>query len=316
MNPLVSVIVPVYKVEAYLDRCVSSIVNQTYKNLEIFLVDDGSPDSCPGMCDEWASKDNRIRVIHKENGGLSDARNAALDIATGEYFTFVDSDDMIALNMIEIFIKVAEQEQSDVVMTKQYLSFSKIPPPVMTTLEETKTVLPENALEIMFCDYMRWEAWGSLYHKSVFNNLRFPFGKLYEDIPVIPRAVLLSKQVSFIQTKGYYYFSNPESIMRSGNRNAVIKYDLYTAISQMVDLFQTISSKKARVNATAGILEELLSRVHLASGNKTANQEFIHDSKVLAFKNLRSILLAKKITAKRKVFMLLVLCGLSKVCFK
>ena len=99
---LISIIVPVYKVEKYLDKCVESIVEQTYKNLEIILVDDGSPDNCPAMCDEWAQKDSRIKVIHKENGGLSSARNAGLDACTGEYIYFLDSDDYIADNCIVI----------------------------------------------------------------------------------------------------------------------------------------------------------------------------------------------------------------------
>ena len=101
MNWLVSIIVPIYKVEPYLDRCVQSIVNQTYKNLEIILVDDGSPDNCPAMCDAWAEKDSRIRVIHKENGGVSSARNAGLDMATGDYITFVDADDSLDCGALE-----------------------------------------------------------------------------------------------------------------------------------------------------------------------------------------------------------------------
>ena len=100
-NELVSVIVPVYKVEPYLDRCVASILAQTYPNLEVILVDDGSPDNCPALCDAWAQRDARIRVIHKKNGGLSDARNVGLDAASGAYISFVDSDDYIAENFIE-----------------------------------------------------------------------------------------------------------------------------------------------------------------------------------------------------------------------
>ena len=106
-NPKISVIVPVYKVEKYLDKCVESIVNQTYKNLEIILVDDGSPDNCPAMCDAWAEKDSRIRVIHKANGGVSSARNVGLDVATGEYIGFVDSDDWIESNMYETLLNNA-----------------------------------------------------------------------------------------------------------------------------------------------------------------------------------------------------------------
>lgn len=109
-NPLVSIIVPVYKVERYIHRSIDSLLRQTYNNLEIILVDDGSPDNCPFICDKYAMQDNRIRVIHKSNGGLSDARNAALNVMTGQYVTFVDSDDYIADNMIEKFIETVKQQ--------------------------------------------------------------------------------------------------------------------------------------------------------------------------------------------------------------
>lgn len=113
---LVSVVVPVYRVEPYLDRCLESIVNQTYSNLEIILVDDGSPDRCPRMCDDWAAKDNRIRVIHKKNAGLGMARNSGIEAATGEYICFFDSDDYVALDTIEKAYRLAEAEQSDIVI--------------------------------------------------------------------------------------------------------------------------------------------------------------------------------------------------------
>ena len=101
MGPLVSIVVPIYNVEKYIDKCVDSIINQTYKNLEIILVDDGSPDNCGDIADKYAELDNRIKVIHKSNGGLSDARNAGLDISTGEFICFIDSDDYVEMDMIE-----------------------------------------------------------------------------------------------------------------------------------------------------------------------------------------------------------------------
>ena len=113
-QPLVSIIVPIYKVEPYLRRCLDSIVNQSYTNLEIILVDDGSPDNCPQICDEYASKDNRIKVIHKKNGGLSDARNAGLDICKGEYISFVDSDDWVDEKYIETLLDLAIKENVDI----------------------------------------------------------------------------------------------------------------------------------------------------------------------------------------------------------
>lgn len=111
---LISIIVPVYKVEKYLKRCVKSIVNQTYKNLEIILIEDGSPDQCPYMCEEWSKRDPRIKVIHKQNGGLSDARNEGLKISTGEFIGFVDSDDWIAPEMYERLLNAIIADQSDI----------------------------------------------------------------------------------------------------------------------------------------------------------------------------------------------------------
>ncbi len=115
MNQKISVIVPIYKVENYLHRCVDSIINQTYTNLEIILVDDGSPDNCPMICDKYVKKDSRIRVIHKKNGGLSDARNAGINIATGEYIGFVDSDDYISLHFYQRLMNVMKVSDSDIV---------------------------------------------------------------------------------------------------------------------------------------------------------------------------------------------------------
>ena len=114
-QPLISVIVPIYKVEEYLDRCVESLINQTYKNLEIILVDDGSPDNCPQMCEAWAQKDSRIKVVHKENGGLSDARNAGFEVATGDIISFIDSDDWIEPEMFETMLSQMEKDDSDIV---------------------------------------------------------------------------------------------------------------------------------------------------------------------------------------------------------
>lgn len=114
-NPLVTVVVPVYNVEKYLDRCIESIVNQTYKNLEIILVDDGSPDNCPKMCDDWAKKDSRIKVIHKKNAGLGMARNSGIEIAAGQYILFIDSDDYIKLETIAKCVSVFQEKQTDIV---------------------------------------------------------------------------------------------------------------------------------------------------------------------------------------------------------
>ena len=110
MNPLISVIVPIYNRELYLEKCIESIVSQTYSNLEIILVDDGSPDNCPAICDEWAKKDSRIKVVHKENGGVASARNAGLSAATGDYVAFVDGDDFIAPEMYSVLTQYLSED--------------------------------------------------------------------------------------------------------------------------------------------------------------------------------------------------------------
>ena len=123
MEELISVVVPIYRVEPYLDKCISSIVNQSYRNLEIILVDDGSPDNCPAMCDAWAERDSRIKVIHKPNGGLSDARNAGMAIASGELLGFVDSDNRISPNMYQILYDRMDHDDSDMAAAMIILKF-------------------------------------------------------------------------------------------------------------------------------------------------------------------------------------------------
>ena len=150
-NKKVSVIVPVYKVEAYLLRCTDSILNQSYKNLEIILVDDGSPDNCGQLCETIATSDPRVVVIHKENGGLSSARNKALDIMTGDYLTFVDSDDAIHANMIELMVEEIENHNSDIVTTG-LLSFDGSIPELDTVDIRFERLYPNDFINHLYPD--------------------------------------------------------------------------------------------------------------------------------------------------------------------
>ena len=175
----ISIIVPVYKVEAYLRECVDSIINQTYKNLEIILVDDGSPDNCPAICDEYALKDERIIVIHQKNGGLSAARNAGLEIATGEYICFVDSDDLIHPQYCEILYNGIHNTDSSFCACRS------------TTFKNTATNLKLDRVtdvtyssEIWY-DYIKHTqmgVWNKIYKSDLFENIRFYNGKIHEDI--------------------------------------------------------------------------------------------------------------------------------------
>ena len=169
----ISVIVPIYKVEPYLDCCVQSIVDQTYENLEIILVDDGSPDNCPAMCDDWAAKDSRIRVIHKENGGFSSARNAGLDAATGDYIQFVDSDDWILPDMTAALVSCAVKENADVVRCGYC---ENVDGDMQEICTNSQTYCPEYnklVIDIMNDGLISGAVWNKLYKHSVLNGMRF-----------------------------------------------------------------------------------------------------------------------------------------------
>lgn len=218
-NPLISVIVPVYKVEAYLEKCVESVRNQTYKNLEIILVDDGSPDSCGQICDSLAKKDGRIRVLHKENGGLSSARNAGIKAATGELIGFVDSDDWIEPEMYEVLCRNLLATESDISICGMYGGFYKNRENEKEEeLYNYKTVTPHEAIRMAmeFGGYVDMFAWNKLYKKHIFSQICFPEGKLYEDTYILVEILDLAKQLVCSSAPLYHYVYRGDSITKSG----------------------------------------------------------------------------------------------------
>ncbi len=211
---LISVIVPVYKVEQYLPACVDSILAQTHKDLEIILVDDGSPDNCGAMCDEYARKDSRVRVIHKENGGLSDARNAGLAVCRGDYIGFVDSDDYIASDMYEVLASFAEREGLDVAMCgvtnvwpDHEESAADTPPMVLTKPDEMIHEIWVNPKRIAAA-----AVWCRIYRASRYKDLLFEKGRYVEDqyyvLPCIERA----RRFGILGDRKYFYRHREGSI--------------------------------------------------------------------------------------------------------
>lgn len=214
MQPKISVIVPIFKVEDYLPRCVESIINQKYKNLEIILVDDGSTDSCPVLCDEYAKKDDRIIVIHKENGGLSDARNAGMKIATGEYISFIDSDDYIANDYFSNLYETMQSQKSDIVecsVVKFYGddNFDDYTDDLSICNYSTQDGLSALIAEKPF----RQHVWNKLYKTSLVFDILFPVGKLNEDEFWTYQIFGRAKKVTKINKTMYYYFQRESSIM-------------------------------------------------------------------------------------------------------
>ena len=215
---LISVIVPVYKVEEYLNRCVDSIINQTYKNLEIILVDDGSPDNCGKICDDYAKHDKRIKVIHKKNGGLSDARNAGLDIAKGKYIGFVDSDDYISENMYEILYKELVKNKADISICK-YIYFKNIIPEFTTDYEITSYTNIEAILELIKIKQRKIQdyAWNKLYKRKLFKKIRYPKNFVFEDIGTTYLLFYEAKKIINIDCILYAYYDNSNSITSNKN---------------------------------------------------------------------------------------------------
>ncbi len=231
MIPLISIIVPVYKVEQFIHECVDSIIDQTYNHLEIILVNDGSPDSCGEICEEYAKQDYRIVVVHKENGGLSSARNAGLDICKGEYIAFIDSDDVIHPQFVELLY--ANIKEGDLAFCEM-LSFDSHVDIEKVKVENFSRKIFDNkellSKIITFKAPNVAVAWNKLYHRKLWNTTRYPTGKIHEDEFVIHEILDQCKEIVFIDAKLYYYRKREESIMSSaGNNKGILdKLEAYT----------------------------------------------------------------------------------------
>lgn len=212
-NDKISVIIPVYNVEQYLNRCIESVVNQSYKNIEIILVDDGSPDNCPQICDSWKEKDNRIIVIHKENGGLSDARNAGIKIATGGYIGFVDSDDWISLNMYEILINACISNDLDICEVDFQKTSGEIK--IIEVEKDLNIFSNAEAMDGLIIGQISQTVWNKIYKRNVINSILFEKGKYHEDEFWTYQVIAQSKKMGKINWQGYYYYQRGNSIMGS-----------------------------------------------------------------------------------------------------
>ncbi len=245
MGRRVSIIVPVYKVEKYLDRCVESIVNQSYKDIEIILVDDGSPDDCPQMCDVWAEKDPRIVVVHKKNGGLSDARNVGIKHATGQYLMFVDSDDMLEDNAVYKLETYVEDEDLIVAEAIIYEIDGRIVHRDHTNLKENH-IYKGRELAAIAIAKGEWfaPACYNFYNRQFLldNNLFFLVGILHEDNEFQTRLFLAANKVKYMHFEFYKYIKRSDSICNSlGKKNV---RDLFQTYERWVKLNETIKEKE------------------------------------------------------------------------
>ncbi len=279
----ISVIVPIYKVEKFLNRCIDSILAQTFKNFDLILVDDGSSDNCPKICDDYAKKDKRVKVIHKKNGGLSEARNFGIDYALetdSEYITFIDSDDWVDANYLRFlydsvndncFISVCDfHKTSDFnIDTNDVNVFNLINPEDFWVQNQINATV----------------AWGKLYKKSLFNDVRFPVGKLHEDEFTTYKLLFSCKKIAYVSNKLYYYFLREESIMAKWS---VKRLDLIDARYNQLLFFKKYRYKKAYNWAVSdymlvlwrcllGIKENYLGNEHLIRVKKLMKKHLLYN---------------------------------------
>ena len=242
---LVSIIVPIYNIEDYIDRCINSIVNQTYKKLEIMLVDDGSTDSSLKKCKEWEQKDKRIRLFHINNSGPGGARNYALDRIQGEFVTFIDGDDFVTNDFIETMVSLIQNNDSDLSVCINTIYYEDGTNKHVYANHNGKKIITRNNFEML--EEMLYQkkfdttAWTKMYKSYLFKDIRFPKDKLYEDLDTIYKVFLNSKKITYINKEMYYYFQRSTSIVGK----PFDKSDMYIidAINNMLEIIIKVDNE-------------------------------------------------------------------------
>lgn len=242
---LVTIIIPIYNVEKYLKRCVDSVICQTYNNLEILLVDDGSTDSCPNICDEYCKTDVRIKVFHKTNGGLSDARNFGLDNMSGDFVYFLDSDDYISADAIKLLIEAQEKSNADMIIGNSVIIDENNNQTKWSCTFNDEVFLAKELLERKIIPAKHVIACNKLYRNTVFNNVRFPKSLIHEDEYILSDVVKNSKNVSTVSKITYYYFQRSDGIMKS---KSIKRGDFLCALSHRLDYYLENTSDESLID--------------------------------------------------------------------
>lgn len=288
-RPQISIIIPVYNVEKYLDRCMESVVSQTLKNIEIILVDDGSPDNCPRLCDEWGRKDSRIKVIHKKNEGLGLARNTGMQYATGEYLAFIDSDDYVDLRMYEILYEKATTLNADIVYCGHKYglkdgTFEDRNDFSQETIFDDKAKIEEHSMNYFYpinSRQMMMSVWHSIYKRDI---IKTPFYSerevVSEDLHFQLSAILNSRKIVYIPDSLYYYCYNGESLSNT------FKISKFYGFQQLMKLLLGLYPGKERYvymfyfNSTTSIIRQMLGIKELIGKEKRKNLKEIYSNPI------------------------------------
>lgn len=297
-----SIIVPVYNVERYIEKCVNSIMNQTFKEFELILVDDGSTDSCGVICDKYANLDPRVKVIHKKNGGLSSARNVGIKMSSAKYIAFVDSDDWIDEKMYEIMYKIMEKNENIDIVQCGYIdaesedieietNYNSIEFEVMDKKLALKNIYGLNAKENVV-------AWNKIYKYHLFNEISFPEGKIHEDMFTTHRLLYKSNQVAFINEKLYFYRKTPNSITNS--KFNVKKLDLLEAFKDRMIFFKNIDEYELYSQSLLSYMN-YLKEFYFKSKKELENKRIAKNIQLEHRKFLKIFLKNKRVSIKNKI---------------
>lgn len=294
----ISVIIPVYKTEKYLDKCIESIVNQTYKNLEIILVDDGSPDSCPKICDTWAQKDNRIQVIHKENGGVSSARNAGLDAASGEYIGFVDGDDWIDSDMYSFLISQFN-ENIDIVRCTYRKVYENSQVEEIANNGSTVQMSSMDFLnELLLDNSLNSNCWCKLFRRSVIGDIRFPDGiKIGEDHLFNYNVIKNASTIVLCNSSKYNYLIRLSSITNIENNISSWMQNIKIHKFIFENEMNNVNSNAAAATAYANWVLDAIG-LCVKSGNNGSAYKALNIELKQSFRNLIKINISKKLKIK------------------
>jgi glycosyltransferase involved in cell wall biosynthesis len=316
-NPKISIIVPVYNVEPYIRKCIDSILVQTFQDFELILIDDGSPDNCGKICDEYAALDNRIVVIHKENGGLSSARNAGLDLAKGEYISFIDSDDYIDRQMYDILYQQAKTSQSDMVVcgfhmvdeddhilnnlnmaressTEEYSNIEALYE-MFHIEKEFHTGTEVNPKWIIMCN--------KLYRRDLFKGLRFPEGRIYEDEYIAHHLLYRCKKITCIPERLYFYLQRENTLSNFAFNTK--KFDRLYALKQRADFFKKIGLMDLHYKTLKGFMDSFFWNYSLAKATLPNAKSELKKLKKTMNQSHISFLRSPLISWKQKVFITL-----------
>ncbi|NFH70319.1 glycosyltransferase [Clostridium botulinum] len=280
MNEMISVIIPVYNVEKYLERCIQSVINQTYNNLEIIIVDDGSTDGSSLLCDKYSEYDSRIVVIHKENGGLSDARNEGLKIAMGKYIAFLDSDDWIDLDYYEVlYNKMINTDSQIVIVGFLYVKDNKFIKPTFY-LEDKLFTSKEAIRELGKDELLTSHAWNKLFKKEVLADIQFPKGKTYEDIFIMHKIFQNAEKIAVISDFKNYYFLNKESISNTPSlKNRLDEFLAFkTRYEDLKDEYPEIKDKMAKL--VCDKIANIYSKTQITKEEKKKYKSEINETRI------------------------------------